>query len=89
VKWFIRFWCLLLIPWILVAPLSGMAFIAGTNVVMWIFVVCVWTYPVSVGGSFFLLRRKRPFTAALFPAINLVLPLALGAILDALHVKLR
>lgn len=88
VKWCIRFWCLLLIPWIWLAPLSGMAFVAGTNVVVWIFVVCVWTYPAVVGISF-LLRRAWPFTAAFLPAVSLFLPFALAAILDILHVKLR
>ena len=88
VKWFTRFWCLLLIPWIWVAPLSGMAFIAGTNVVVWIFVVCIWIYPAVVGLSF-LLRRTWPFTAAFLPAVSLFLPFAMAAILDVLHVKLR
>jgi hypothetical protein len=83
-KWITRFWCLLLLPWLIVAPLSGMAFDAGNNVVIYVFVWCVWTYPLVLGISV-VLKRKRP-TAAYLPALNLLLPFALAAILDAVKV---
>jgi hypothetical protein len=87
-KWFIRFWCLLLIPWIWVAPLAGMAFIAGNNLAVWILLVCIWAYPVVIVIAF-RLRQQRPLTAALLPAFDLMLPFAVAAILDVLHVKYR
>jgi hypothetical protein len=87
-KWFLRAWCLLLIPWLFLAPLSGMIFITGTGTAAWVFVVCVWTYPVVVSISF-LLRRTWPSIAAFLPAINLLLPFAVAAILDVPHVKPR
>ena len=82
-KWMTRFWCLLLLPWIIVAPLSGMAFIAGKNAVVYVFVWSVWTYPIVLAISV-ILKRKRPLFAYL-PALNFLLPIALAATLDALH----
>jgi hypothetical protein len=43
------FWALLLIPWFLVAPLSGMAFDGGYSAKAYAFVWSVWTYPITVG----------------------------------------
>ena len=87
-KWLTRFWCLLLLPWLVLAPLSGMVFVAAKNVVAYVFVGCVWAYPIVLGVSF-LLKRRWPFVAAFLPLSSIVLPLALAAILDAVHVSLR
>lgn len=36
-----------------------MAFITGTNVAVWTFVVCAWTYQAVVGVSFLLRESGR------------------------------
>jgi hypothetical protein len=83
-KWLTRFWFLLLMPWIVIAPLSGMAFDAGHTVEAYVLVGCIWAYPIVLGVSF-LLKRRWPFVAAFLPLANLALPFALAAILDAVH----
>jgi hypothetical protein len=82
-KWMTRFWCLLLLPWIIIAPLSGMAFDAGYTTEAYIFVWSVWTYPIILGLSVFL-KRKAPVLAFL-PAANFLIPVVLAAFHDALR----
>lgn len=43
-------WVILLVPWLVIAPLSGMAFDGGYTVSAYAFVLSVWTYPVAVFG---------------------------------------
>ena len=62
-------WLLLLLPWLLLAPLSGMAFDAGSSIKADFFVLSVLTYPISVliAG---LLRKQAPWFLAL-PLANI------------------
>jgi hypothetical protein len=62
------FWAVLLIPWLLVAPLSGMAFDAGYTAEAYTFVWSVWTYPVTVGITA-VFRRWWPWVV-LLPLLN-------------------
>jgi len=63
------FWIFLLIPWIVLAPLSVMAFDGGPKPEAYVFVWSVWTYPVTVVLMALLKRRLR--WIVLFPIINL------------------
>ena len=47
-KYMLAFWCILLLPWLLVAPLSGMAFDGGYTAEAYVFVWSVWTFPITV-----------------------------------------
>jgi hypothetical protein len=69
VKAILLFWKLLLVPWLLLAPLSGMAFDAGPtrgHLFMWFF----WTYPVSVLISA-VFKEVVPAIVAL-PLVNVI-----------------
>ena len=63
------FWVVLLIPWLLVAPLSAMAFDAGCTPEAYAFVWSVWTYPITVGIAA-VCRRWVPWIV-LLPLLNL------------------
>jgi hypothetical protein len=63
-----RFWVFLLLPWLIVAPLSGMAFDAGYKFAVYVFVFAIWTYPVSV-AMVWKFREKIPLIA-LLPCVN-------------------
>jgi hypothetical protein len=63
------FWAVLLIPWLLVAPLSGMAFDAGYTAEAYAFVWSVWTYPITV-GIVAVCRRWVPWIV-LLPLLNI------------------
>lgn len=73
-------WVVLLVPWIVVAPLSGMAFDGGNTVSAYAFVLSVWTYPVAVFGAFKLLERSR--NAVLLPLVNVVGIPVCGALVE-------
>jgi hypothetical protein len=62
-------WLLLLLPWLLFAPLSGMVFDAGPSIKANFCVLSVLTYPISVliAG---LLRNQVPWLLAL-PLVNI------------------
>ena len=62
------FWLVLLLPWLLVAPLSGMAFDAGYTSEAYALVWSVWTYPISVGVTA-VFRRWVPWLV-LLPLLN-------------------
>jgi hypothetical protein len=63
------FWLVLLVPWLVVAPLSGMAFDGGDTAEAYVFAGSVWTYPITVGvvGVF---RKWAPWIV-LLPLLNL------------------
>jgi hypothetical protein len=63
-------WVILLVPWIVIAPLSGMAVDGGYTISAIGFILSMWTYPVAVFGAFKLLDRSRK--AVLLPLVNLV-----------------
>jgi hypothetical protein len=64
------FWLVLLLPWLPFAALSGMAFDAGSKFAVYVFVVSIWTYPVSV-GFVWMFRENEPLVA-LLPCVNIV-----------------
>ena len=68
-KWLTRFWCLLLLPWLVLAPLSGMVFVAAKNVVAYVFVGCVWAYPIVLAVSF-LFETKVAIRGGVPPVIE-------------------
>jgi ABC-type microcin C transport system permease subunit YejB len=68
--WAILFglWIFLLIPWLLIAPLSAMAFDAGNTFDAWVVFLSIVSYPVPVIIASFM-RRKKP-TLLLLPFLN-------------------
>ena len=62
-------WVFLMLPWVFLAPLSGMAFDAGPKVVVYFFVCGIWTYPVSV-WVVWKFRGRVPLIA-LLPCLNI------------------
>ena len=79
-------WVILLIPWLVMAPLSGMAFDGGYTISAVGFVFSVWTYPIAVFGAFKLLDRSR--NAVLLPLINLVAIPGFSAALELIRRRL-
>lgn len=67
-KYLLAFWISLLIPWLLVAPLSLMAFDGGATRAAYAFVWTIWTYPITVAVAIALRRFSPGFT--LLPVIN-------------------
>lgn len=63
------FWAVLLVPWLLLAPLSGMAFDGGYNAEAYAFAWSVWTYPITVGIAA-VCRRWVPWVV-LLPLLNI------------------
>jgi hypothetical protein len=68
-KFLLYFWLTLLVPWFLLAPLSGMAFDGGPVWQSYVFVWAVWTYPLSV-IAVFMLRKTMPISVFL-PILNI------------------
>jgi hypothetical protein len=64
------FWLILLLPWLIFALLSGMAFDAGNTLRAYIFISSVLTYPVSVIIAGFVGRKQR--FLILLPWLNIV-----------------
>ena len=62
------FWLVLLIPWMLVGPLSAMAFDGGASPEAYVFFWSTISYPVSVALAA-LLRRWFP-NAVILPVLN-------------------
>jgi len=62
------FWLVLILPWFVFAGLAGMAFDGGPTRGAYVFVISVWTYPLSVliVGFF---RRRVPWVTIL-PVLN-------------------
>lgn len=69
-------WVVLLLPWLLFAALSLMAFDAGPSLAVYIFVVSIWTYPVSVGIVWWF--RDREPRIAFLPCLNIAVWLISG-----------
>jgi hypothetical protein len=63
------FWAVLLIPWLLIAPLSVMAFDGGYTAGAYAFFWSVWTYPIAV-VIVAVCRRWVPWIV-LLPLLNL------------------
>jgi hypothetical protein len=61
-------WLVLLVPWLIFAPLSEMAFDAGYTSATYGFVWSVWTYPVTV-IIVAIFRRWIPWIV-LLPIVN-------------------
>jgi hypothetical protein len=70
------FWLVLLLPWLVLAPLSLMAFDAGPEFLVYVFVWSIWTYPISVGVVWWF-RRDVPLIAFL-PCLNIATGLLSG-----------
>lgn len=64
------FWLILLVPWMLVGPLSAMAFDGGDTAEAYVFFGSAITYPISVALAAFA-RRWFPF-AVVLPVLNFV-----------------
>ena len=62
-------WIILLIPWVVIAPLSGMAFDGGNTIGAWLAVVSIWSYGPLLFLAFKLLDRSRK--AVLLPLVSL------------------
>jgi hypothetical protein len=62
------FWFILLLPWTLVGPLSGMAFDGGATAEAYVFFWSTITFPVSVALAA-LFRRWFPY-AVILPVLN-------------------
>ena len=77
-----RVWLFLLVPWIFIGPLFGMAFDAGHTPDIYLTVGCAWTYPLVVLVAS-LLKRKWPRLVWL-PVLNFLLPLTLGPLIERL-----
>ncbi len=61
-------WLILLVPWMLVGPLSAMAFDGGATPEAYVYFWSTITYPASVALAG-LLRRKYPY-AVILPTLN-------------------
>lgn len=64
-------WLISLLPWLLIGPLSALAFDAGSSLDAYVFVISALTYPVAV-VLVGVLKQKHPFIA-LLPLVNVAL----------------
>jgi hypothetical protein len=71
-------WVVLLLPWIVLAPMAGMAFDAGPKFWVYVLVGSIWTYPISV-GLVWMLRDDRPLISVL-PLMNIALAFFSGCL---------
>ena len=62
------FWVLLLLPWLIIAPLSAMMFDSPPTLGVYVGFWTILTYPVSVGIA--ALLRKRLPTSVLLPLLH-------------------
>ena len=77
------FWIILLLPWILLALMSGMAFDAGYTVEAYTTVACILTYPITVLTAGIL--RKKKAILVLLPCLNF---LVMGLVSAIAHNRL-
>lgn len=63
-------WNILLLPWVVMAPLLGMAFDAPPTPSIYLGVWSIWLYPLSVGIVW--MFRKKYALIILFPCVNIV-----------------
>jgi hypothetical protein len=52
-------WVVLLLPWVVLAPWSGMAFAGSNTSSTWILVISTWSYGLAVFAAFKSLGRAR------------------------------
>ncbi len=69
-------WYLLLLPWLLIGTMSGMAFDGGPTFGAYVFVGAAWTYPVSVLLMHFYAERWPKLI--LLPAVNIMVWFLVG-----------
>ena len=62
-------WLVLLLPWLVLAPMYGMVLDAGPQLALYISIGFVWTYPISV-WLVWKYRDDVPFVA-LVPVVNI------------------
>ncbi len=72
-------WFVLLLPWLFLAGLAGMAFDGGPRFGAYVFVGAIWAYPVSLGLAW-KFRDMNPFIV-LLPFANIALSLIAGLII--------
>lgn len=71
-------WVVLLLPWIVLGPMAGMALDAGPKFWVYVFIGSIWTYPISV-GLVWMFRDDRPLISFL-PLINIALAFFSGCL---------
>ena len=64
-------WVILLLPWLMMVPLTVMAFDGGPTVLVYTFLFCFWTYPFAV-VIVAIFRKKFPLIA-LLPCLHIAL----------------
>jgi hypothetical protein len=69
-------WGVLLLPWLVLGPLSAMGFEGGRTLAAYVFFGAAITYPVSVGIAFVFIRKFPLLT--LLPLVNIVVWLSSG-----------
>jgi hypothetical protein len=74
---------MLLVPWVPFAPLCAMAFDPGPSFEAYLFVTCVWSYPVTVFLAF-ILRQRVPMIGFL-PCLNFAILFVYG-FFERLHI---
>ena len=71
-------WVFLLIPWVVLAPLSGMAFDGGYTWKAYLFVGSLWTYPIVLAIAIIALHRGKGTLVLLLPLLNVAGTLVAG-----------
>lgn len=69
-KYLFFIWLILLLPWMPLAPLSLMAFDAGSTIRAYIFISSMWTYPFLV--LIVAIFKDRKSWVVLLPFLNVV-----------------
>ena len=67
---FLAFWTVLLLPWMVLTPLAGMAFDGGETLGAYVFFWSFLTYPIALAAAAFF-RKWTPW-AVLLPFVNFV-----------------
>lgn len=84
VRVMLAIWCVLLVPWLLLAGIAGVAFDGGPSASAYVLVWSIYTYPILLGIAFHF-RRRKPNLVWL-PMLTFVAVLA-SAILDDLTLR--
>ena len=69
-------WVILLVPWVILAPISLMAFAGGSTVFVYTFLFFFWTYPLAV-FIVWKFRDKSPLIVWL-PCLNIAVVVAMS-----------
>jgi hypothetical protein len=64
-------WLFLLLPWMVLARLAGMAFDGGPTLAAYLLAGAIWSYPISVGIVW--RYRKNIPAIALLPFLNVAI----------------